>query len=80
MKAVPIVMGEAVGARAQVAVVTSLLGFSLLYSNLDNRKDPTSGYIATYDLPKIANLKTMFATQYRADPVLVASRGMAKRN
>jgi peptide-methionine (S)-S-oxide reductase len=41
---------------------------------------PDSGYIATYDLPKIANLKTMFAAQYRADPVLVASRGMAKRN
>jgi outer membrane protein insertion porin family len=35
-------------AAAQGAVVTSLLGFSILYNNLDNRKDPTSGYIATY--------------------------------
>jgi peptide-methionine (S)-S-oxide reductase len=42
---------------------------------------PESGYIATFDLPKIANLKTMYAAWYRADPVLVAGRGaVAKRN
>ncbi|HWH81733.1 MAG TPA: peptide-methionine (S)-S-oxide reductase MsrA [Burkholderiaceae bacterium] len=35
---------------------------------------PESGYIATFDLPKIANLKTMFALQYRAEPVLVSRR------
>jgi len=35
-------------AASQGAVVTSLLGFSILYNNLDNRKDPTSGYIASY--------------------------------
>ena len=41
---------------------------------------PESGYIATFDLPKIANLQRLFAAQYRADPVLVAGRGLAKRN
>jgi peptide-methionine (S)-S-oxide reductase len=42
---------------------------------------PESGYIATFDLPKIANLKTMYAAWYRADPVLVAGRSaVAKRN
>ena len=35
---------------------------------------PDSGYIATYDLPKIANLKTMYGPWYRAEPVLVAAR------
>jgi peptide-methionine (S)-S-oxide reductase len=38
---------------------------------------PDSGYIATFDLPKIANLQRLFAAQYRADPVLVAGRGIA---
>ena len=44
---------------------------------------PESGYIATYDLPKVANLKRMYAALYRDDPVLVAARGpagMAKGN
>jgi peptide-methionine (S)-S-oxide reductase len=41
---------------------------------------PDSGYIATFDLPKIAALKTMFAAQYRAEPVLVGQRGVAARN
>ncbi len=40
---------------------------------------PESGYISTYDLPKIANLKAIFAAQYREQPVLVASQGVAKR-
>ena len=35
---------------------------------------PESGYIATFDLPKIANLKSLYAAWYRADPVLVAAR------
>ena len=35
---------------------------------------PDSGYIATFDLPKIANLKTMFPQSYREDPVLVVAR------
>ena len=42
---------------------------------------PESGYIAFYDLPKIANLKAMYADWYRAEPVLVSARGpLAKRN
>jgi peptide-methionine (S)-S-oxide reductase len=36
---------------------------------------PESGYIARFDLPKIANLKTTFPQWYRDQPVLV----MAKR-
>jgi outer membrane protein insertion porin family len=35
-------------AAAMGTIVTSLAGFSLLYNNLDNRKDPTTGYVATY--------------------------------
>ncbi len=35
-------------AAAQGAVTTSLVGFSLSYNTLDNRKDPTSGWTATY--------------------------------
>ena len=35
-------------AAAQGTVVTSMAGFSLIYSTLDNRKDPTSGWFATY--------------------------------
>jgi outer membrane protein insertion porin family len=35
-------------AAAQGSVVTSLAGFSLLYNNLDNRKDPTSGYYVNF--------------------------------
>jgi peptide-methionine (S)-S-oxide reductase len=37
---------------------------------------PESGYIATFDLPKIENLKRLFPQWYRAQPVLVrAARG-----
>ena len=38
---------------------------------------PDSGYIATFDLPKIANLKRLYPAWYRADPVLVALGGAA---
>jgi peptide-methionine (S)-S-oxide reductase len=41
---------------------------------------PDSGYIAAYDLPKIANLKAMYAAWYRADPVLVAGRSASAKN
>lgn len=34
---------------------------------------PDARYIARYDLPKIANLKTMMPTLYREQPVLVAN-------
>jgi peptide-methionine (S)-S-oxide reductase len=33
---------------------------------------PDSTYIARFDLPKIANLKTIFPALYRDDPVLLA--------
>ena len=36
-------------AAAQGNIVTSLAGFSVLYNNLDNRKDPTTGYYANYN-------------------------------
>ncbi len=35
-------------AAAQGRVVTSLAGFSILYNNLDSRKDPTSGFFVNY--------------------------------
>jgi outer membrane protein insertion porin family len=35
-------------AAAQGAIVTSLAGFSVLFNNLDNRKDPTTGYVLNY--------------------------------
>ena len=38
---------------------------------------PESGYIARFDLPKIANLKSLFPAQYRAEPVLVSSPSQA---
>ncbi|MEO6362267.1 MAG: peptide-methionine (S)-S-oxide reductase MsrA [Caldimonas sp.] len=34
---------------------------------------PTQPYIAQFDLPKLANLKSMFSPLYRADPVLVTA-------
>ena len=35
---------------------------------------PESGYIARFDLPKIANLKTVFPQWYREQPVLVMAK------
>jgi len=35
-------------AAAQGNIVTSLAGFSILFNNIDDRKNPTSGYYATY--------------------------------
>ena len=65
-------------------IVTQVTPLTAFYPAEDYHQDyatlhPESGYIATFDLPKIANLKTMFAAQYRAEPVLVAGRGAAKR-
>jgi peptide-methionine (S)-S-oxide reductase len=39
---------------------------------------PTSGYIARFDMPKIANLKTMFPQQFRAEPALVMARAKSQ--
>lgn len=65
-------------------IVTQITPLNNFYPAEDYHQDyatlhPESGYIATYDLPKIANLKTMFPAEYRAEPVLVASRGVAGR-
>ena len=65
-------------------IVTQVTPLTAFYPAEDYHQDyatlhPESGYIATFDLPKIANLKTMFAAQYRTEPVLVAGRGAAKR-
>ncbi len=38
---------------------------------------PNEPYIAIYDLPKIANLRRLFANLYRAEPMLVAKTGVA---
>ena len=38
---------------------------------------PSEPYIATFDLPKIANLKTMMPELYRDKPVLVSQAGKA---
>ena len=35
---------------------------------------PESGYIARFDLPKIANMKSMFPQWYREQPVLVGAK------
>ncbi len=37
--------------------------------------NPNEPYIVLYDLPKIANLKRLFADLYRAEPMLVAKTG-----
>ena len=38
-------------------------------------RNPGSTYIATFDLPKIANLKRLFSPVYREAPVLVGAAG-----
>jgi peptide-methionine (S)-S-oxide reductase len=66
-------------------IVTQLAPLMAFYPAEDYHQDyatlhPDSGYIATFDLPKIANLKSMYASWYRADPVLVAGRSVANKN
>ncbi len=66
-------------------IVTQVVPLTAFYPAEDYHQDyatlnPDSRYIVTFDLPKIAALKTMFAAQYRAQPVLVGSPGVAKRN
>jgi peptide-methionine (S)-S-oxide reductase len=61
--------------RKIVTQLTPLTGF---YAAEDYHQDyatlhPDSGYIATFDLPKIGNLKTVMPEVYRDQPVLVAS-------
>jgi peptide-methionine (S)-S-oxide reductase len=66
-------------------IVTQVGPLVAVYPAEDDHQDyaplhPESGYIATFDLPKIAALKTMFAAQNRAEPELVGQRGVAARN
>jgi peptide-methionine (S)-S-oxide reductase len=60
-------------------IVTQVAPLVAFYPAEDYHQDyatlnPTSGYIVAFDLPKIANLKTMMPEIYREQPVLVASR------
>jgi peptide-methionine (S)-S-oxide reductase len=64
-------------------IVTQLNPFTAYYPAEPYHQDyatlhPESGYISQFDLPKIANLKTLFPEQYREKPVLVSSQPMTK--
>jgi peptide-methionine (S)-S-oxide reductase len=65
--------------RKIVTEVTPLKGFypAEAYHQDYATLHPDSGYIAAYDLPKIANLKTMFPDRYRAEPQLVGGKSAA---
>jgi peptide-methionine (S)-S-oxide reductase len=59
-------------------IVTQVAPLTAFYAAEDYHQDyatlhPDSGYIASFDLPKIANLKSTYPAWYRADPVLVAA-------
>ena len=63
-------------------IVTQVVPLAAFYAAEPYHQDyatlhPESGYIATFDLPKIANLKTVFPQWYRSDPVLVVARAKA---
>lgn len=60
-------------------IVTQLNSLDAFYPAETYHQDyatlhPESAYIARFDLPKIANLKTMMPELYREQPVLVASQ------
>jgi peptide-methionine (S)-S-oxide reductase len=60
-------------------IVTQVVPLEAFYAAEDYHQDyltlnPTQGYIAHFDLPKIENLKTMFPQQYRSEPALVMAR------
>ena len=61
-------------------IVTQLTPLTAFYPAEAYHQDyatlnPHSPYIVRFDLPKIANLKTMMPELYREKPVLVASQG-----
>ena len=67
-------------------VVTQVAPLAAFYTAEAYHQDyltlhPESGYIARFDLPKVANLKAMFPQQYRAEPALVtaAAKSQAAR-
>ncbi len=60
-------------------IVTQVVPLTEFYAAEGYHQDyltlhPESGYIARFDLPKIAYLKSMFPQQYRAEPALVTAR------
>jgi peptide-methionine (S)-S-oxide reductase len=60
-------------------IVTQVVPLTEFYAAEGYHQDyltlhPESGYIARFDLPKIANLKAMFPQQFRAEPALVTAR------
>ena len=65
-------------------IVTQVVPLPSFYAAENYHQDyatlhPGSRYIATFDLPKIANLKRLYAPLYRADPVLVVTRAGAAK-
>ena len=63
-------------------IVTQVAPLSAFYAAEAYHQDyltlhPESGYIARFDLPKVANLKSMFPQQYRAEPALVTARAQS---
>ncbi len=60
-------------------IVTQVVPLVAFYAAEDYHQDyltlhPEQGYIARFDLPKVANLKAMFPQQFRAEPALVMAR------
>jgi peptide-methionine (S)-S-oxide reductase len=65
-------------------IVTQVVPLTAFYAAEDYHQDyltlhPEQGYIARFDMPKIANLKAMFPQQYRAEPALVMARATAAK-
>ena len=66
-------------------IVTQVVPLTAFYAAEDYHQDyltlhPDQGYIARFDLPKIANLKAMFPQQFRAEPALVMARAGAAKS
>jgi peptide-methionine (S)-S-oxide reductase len=64
-------------------IVTQVVPLTAFYAAEAYHQDyltlhPESGYIARFDMPKIANLKAIFPQQYRAEPALVMARARAQ--
>jgi peptide-methionine (S)-S-oxide reductase len=65
-------------------IVTQVVPLTEFYAAEGYHQDyltlhPESGYIARFDLPKVASLKSLFPQQYRAEPTLVTARAQASK-